>query len=105
MESDSTVYRTVAVKLDLEQEDRRKLLETVEQYRWAANYVVTAAWPDRSYRPETTGRNELHHRTYGPIREETGLHSGHVTLACDRATEAMRSVIEQREKGVQTEET
>jgi transposase len=102
MESDSVVYRTVAVKLDLQPANRRRLFETIEQYRWAANYVVSAVWPDSEDRPDSTGRNELHHRTYDSIRKETDLHSSQVGLARDRAIEAMRSVIEQRKKGVQT---
>jgi hypothetical protein len=38
------VRRTVPVKLDVDSDDAALLRETVDEFLWAANYVVDHAW-------------------------------------------------------------
>ena len=100
MSTNTTIRRTVKVKLELEEKERSKLQETISQYLWAANYVVETAWPDHTDSPRTVNREELHEQTYTPVRENTELHSSHVQLARDRAIEALKAVKKHREKGI-----
>ncbi len=96
MDADSQM-RTVQLKLDLIDNAKDLLAETIRQYRWAANYVVDSAWEDGE--PETLTRTELHHDTYETVRDQTDLHANHVQLARNRAAEAMTAVVERRNQG------
>ena len=91
--------RTVQLKLDIDDNAKQLLAETIQQYRWSANYVVDKAWTDGE--PETLTRTELHHETYDTVREKTDLHANHVQLARNRAAEAMTAVVERRNQGHQ----
>lgn len=68
----------------------------MDQYRWAANYVVEEAWSDTEDEPETLSRTDLHDRTYTAVRQQTGLQASHVQLARNRAAEALKAVVERR---------
>jgi IS605 OrfB family transposase len=84
------VRRTVPVKLDVSDSDAGLLHETIDEFRWAANYVVNAAF-DGEY--ALTSKRKLHNRTYGQVREETRLHSNLVQAARSRAAESLKSVV------------
>lgn len=94
----SDIRRTVQVKLELSDTAIETLSATIDQYIWAANYVVDRLWHDTD-QPATLGRTEIHHRTYDELRDQTELHSGHVALAQHRAREVIASVTELARKG------
>jgi IS605 OrfB family transposase len=90
------VRRTVPVKLDVTDEQAGLLQETIEEFLWAANYVVDAAW-DGEW--AETRSSVLHEQTYDNVREQTRLHSNHVQSARDRAVDALESVVAKWSKG------
>ncbi|QZP38222.1 RNA-guided endonuclease InsQ/TnpB family protein [Halobaculum magnesiiphilum] len=90
------VRRTVPVKLDVSDSDENLLSETVDEFLWACNYVVTVAsegdWVEtRAYK--------LQEATYDDVREATRLHSNHVQSARNRAVDALKSVIAKWKRG------
>jgi len=93
---DVEVRRTVPVKLDVTDEQADLLHETIDEFLWAANYVVDAAWDGE--RAETR-KSVLHEETYDEVREQTRLHSNHVQSARDRAVDALDSVVSKWSKG------
>lgn len=90
--------RTVVVKLDVDDSDASLLHETIEEYLWAANYVVQDAWKD-DYKP--TSKTKLHHRTYSEVREQTRLHANLVQSARNQAADAIKSVVSRWQNGKQ----
>jgi len=90
------VRRTVVVKLDVDNSDEALLHETVEEYLWAANYVVRDAWKD-DYKP--TSKTKLHDRTYSAVRDQTRLQANLVQSARNRAAEAIKSVVARWQNG------
>lgn len=56
------VRRTVRVKLDVTESDAALLEETIDEFLWAANYVVDNAWQGES---KTTNKAQLQEETYG----------------------------------------
>ena len=90
------IRRTVVVKLDVDDSDATLLHETVEEYLWAANYVVRDAWQDEL---KPTSKTELHERTYAAVRDETRLQANLVQSARNKAAEAIKSVVARWKKG------
>jgi putative transposase len=90
------VRRTVPIKLEVTDEQADLLHETIDEFLWAANYVVDAAW-DGEW--AETRSSVLHEETYGDVREQTRLHSNHVQSARDRAVDALESVVAKWSKG------
>ena len=90
------VRRTVVVKLDVDDSDEALLHETVEEYLWAANYVVRDAWQD-DYKP--TSKTKLHDRTYSAVREQTRLQANLVQSARNKAAEAIKGVVDRWKQG------
>jgi putative transposase len=90
------VRRTVVVKLEVTDSDATALHETIEEYRWAANYVVDDAWQDE-YKP--TSKQDLHDRTYAEVREQTRLQANLVQSARNRAADAIKSVVARWQNG------
>lgn len=84
------VRRTVAVKLTVDDSDATLLQETIDEYLWAANYVVGDAWQDE-YKP--TSKQKLHERTYTDVRDQTRLQANLVQSARNKATEAVKGVV------------
>lgn len=91
------VRRTVPVKLDVAESDADLLHETIQQFRWAANYVVRNARNDDGY--IETGKGKLNSRTYEDVRRETDLHANLVQAARSRAAEALKSVVAKCKRG------
>ena len=61
------VRRTVPIKLSVSDSDADLLHETIDEFRWAANYVVDAAF-DGEY--ALTSKRKLHERNAFPQRDE-----------------------------------
>jgi hypothetical protein len=66
------VRRTVPVKLDVDSDDAALFRETVDEFLWAANYVVDHAWQG-DYK--TTSKAQLQEETYDDVRDQTRLHA------------------------------
>ncbi|PHQ40130.1 transposase [Halorubrum persicum] len=90
------VRRTVPVKLDVTDEQADLLHETIDEFLWAANYVVGSAW-DGEW--AETRSSVLHEMTYDEVREQTRLHSNHVQSARNRAVDALKSVVAEWKNG------
>jgi len=90
------VRRTVPVKLDVTDEQADLLHETIDEFLWAANYVVDAAWDGEWAETRSSVLQEL---TYDEVREQTRLHSNHVQSARNRAVDALKSVVAKWKKG------
>jgi IS605 OrfB family transposase len=90
------IRRTVVVKLDMDDRDAERLHETIEEFLWAANYVVSEAWRDER---KPTSLTELHDRTYAAVRKRTNLQANLVQAARTRAAEAIKSVLARWRQG------
>ncbi|MFC4987842.1 RNA-guided endonuclease InsQ/TnpB family protein [Saliphagus infecundisoli] len=88
--------RTVVAKLDVDDSDATLLHKTVEEYLWAANYIVRDAWQD-DYKP--TSKTKLHERTYSAVRGETRLQANLVQSARNKAAEAIKGVVARWKNG------
>ncbi|EJN57995.1 RNA-guided endonuclease InsQ/TnpB family protein [Halogranum rubrum] len=90
------VRRTVPVKLDVSDSDANLLSETIDEFLWAANYVVGVAsngdWVE-------TRASKLQSLTYDDVRDATRLHSNHVQSARNQAVKALKSVIATWKRG------
>jgi len=99
MEPKTEIRRTVRIKLETSDGTERLFLQTITQYRWAANYIVDVGWDESRDEPKDLSRNELHERTYEEVRNRTELHAAHVQLARSRAREALQAVTEHHRQG------
>ncbi|WP_229114793.1 RNA-guided endonuclease InsQ/TnpB family protein [Halapricum desulfuricans] len=90
------VRRTVPVKLDVDSDDAALLRETVDEFLWAANYVVDHAWQGEY---KTTSKAQLQEETYDEVREQTRLHANLVQNARNKAADAVQSVIARWKQG------
>ena len=88
--------RTVPVKLDVDSSNAALLEDTVDEFLWAANYVIRHAFKGKYV---TTSKTTLHHDTYEAVRDETQLHSNHVQAARNKAAEACKSVVKKWKQG------
>jgi len=91
------VRRTVRVKLDVGSADAALLHKTVDEFLWAANYVVDHAWQGEY---KTTSRTTLQAETYETVRENTRLHANLVQNARNEAADAVKSVVARWKQGI-----
>jgi len=91
------VTRTVHFPLNLAEEQKDILFETVDRYTKAWSYCVGVAW-----REEIKTVDELHDATYYPVRNKFELKSQYTCSSKDRAFEAVCSArrLESRGKKV-----
>lgn len=90
------VRRTVPVKLDVDSDEAALLRETVDEFLWAANYVVDHAWKGEY---KTTSKAQLQEETYDDVREQTRLHANLVQNARNKAAAAVQSVVARWKQG------
>jgi predicted transposase len=90
------VRRTVPVKLDVGSDDASLLRETVDEFLWAANYVVDHAWQGEY---KTTSKAQLQGETYDDVREQTRLHANLVQNARNKAADAIQGVVARWKQG------
>ncbi len=90
------VRRTVPVKLDVDSDDAALLRETVDEFLWAANYVVDHAWQGEY---KTTSKAQLQEETYDEVREQTRLHANLVQNARNKAADAVQGVVARWKQG------
>jgi len=86
------IRRTVPVKLNIPTDREKDLLETIEQFKQAANHVSETAW--NRDRLKETNKNILHRETYEEVREATDLPANLVQAARNVAAEAIKSGVE-----------
>ena len=84
------VRRTVPVKLDVDSDGAALLHETVDEFLWAANYVVDHAWQGEY---KTTSKAQLQEETYDEVRDRTRLHANLVQNARNKAADAVQSAV------------
>jgi hypothetical protein len=90
------VRRTVPVKLDADSDGAALLRETVDEFLWAANYVVDHAWQGKY---KTTSKAQLQEETYDEVRDRTRLHANLVQNARNKAADAVQSVVARWKQG------
>lgn len=90
------VQRTVLVKLDVDSDAATSLKETVDEFLFAANYVVDHAWQGEY---KTTSKTTLHDETYSDVRDETDLTANMVQAARNKAAEAVKGVVARWKQG------
>ena len=90
------VRRTVPVTLDVDSDDDALLRDTVDEFLFAAQYVVDYAFK-REY--VTTSKGQLQDETYDDVCDQTPLNTGLVQNARNKAAEACKSVVKRWEHG------
>ena len=90
------VRRTVPVKLDVDSDEAALLRETVDEFLWAANYVVDHAWQGEY---KTTSKAQLQEETYDDVREQTRWHANLFQNARNKAADAVQSVVARWKQG------
>ncbi|WP_181685231.1 RNA-guided endonuclease InsQ/TnpB family protein [Halorhabdus salina] len=90
------VRRAVPVTLDVDSDDAALLETTVDEFLFAAQYVV-----DHAFQAEyvTTSKSQLQDETYDDVRDQTPLNAGLVQNARNKAAEACKSVVERWKQG------
>jgi putative transposase len=92
------VRRTVPVTLDVDSDDAALLEDTVDEFLWAAQYVVDYAFQGEYV---TTSKGQLQDETYDDVCNQTPLNTGLVQNARNKAAEACKSVVERWKQGKQ----
>ena len=90
------VRRTVPVTLDVDSDDDALLRDTVDEFLFAAQYVVDYAFQGEYV---TTSKGQLQDETYDDVCEQTPLNTGLVQNARNKAAEACKSVVERWKQG------
>jgi IS605 OrfB family transposase len=90
------VRRTVPVKLEVDSDAAALLRETIDDFLWAANYVVDHAWQGEY---KTTSKAQLQEETYDDVRDQTRLHANLVQNARNKAADAVQSVVARWKQG------
>jgi len=94
------LWRTVQVKLNVDESDEERLRETFRAFREACQYTVDYAWNNRTDEGQVDTRKMwLHKQTYGDIKEKTGLNTGLIQKARDYAVDALEQVISRWKEG------
>ena len=91
------VTRTVPVKLDVPDERRDELHQTIAQFNDAANYTVNHGRNDDGYVILT--KSEIHDKVYYELRERTDLPANLCIRAYSKAVEAMKSTVAEWKDG------
>lgn len=92
--------RTVKIQLDLDQNQRQKLEDTIQQFKQACDTTADAGWDDNGLK--TYQKYKLQNQVYDQIREETRLPANLTIRAISRASEAIKGCVEHLKKGEKT---
>jgi IS605 OrfB family transposase len=95
------MVRVVPVKLNVSEDDAELLERTIDQFQFAANYVVRNCRddPDDPNSYVLTQQGDLHERTYSAVREKTDLHANLVQAARRYAGRALDRVTDEWSAG------
>ena len=91
------LQRTIKLVLKPTEEQKRILLETLEQYKFAYNYTCKIGWSAQLWNGV-----DLHKLTYRTIRDKTSLPSQLVISARVVASESLKSAIKRKKKGLKS---
>ena len=91
------LQRTLKLALKPTEEQKRILLETIEQYKFAYNYTCKVGWEAQLWNGV-----KLHKLTYYALRGKTSLPSQLVISARVVATESLKSAIKRERKGLKS---
>lgn len=86
----SHVTKTLQIKLNIPDDRRGDVLETMRQYHMACELVLEKAW---SGQHKTYNRRTLHDRTYYDVRDETDLPANLVCSARNRVADAVKACV------------
>ncbi|WP_436907980.1 RNA-guided endonuclease InsQ/TnpB family protein [Halosimplex marinum] len=90
------VKRTVPVKLDVPEERRDDLHQTIQQFNTAANYTIAHGRDDDG--DLILNKSTIHDEVYHDLRDETDLPANLVVRAYSKAIEAIKSTVAEWEK-------
>jgi putative transposase len=91
------VTRTVPIKLDVPDERRDDLHQTIKQFNHAANYSVEHGRNDDGYL--ILNKSKTHDKVYYDLRDETDLPANLCVRAYSKAVEAMKSTVAEWKNG------
>ena len=91
------VTRTVPVKLDVPEERREDLHQTIQQFNTAANYTIDHGKDDDGDLILT--KSTIHDEVYHDLRDETDLPANLVVRAYSKALEAMKATVADWKQG------
>jgi putative transposase len=91
------VKHTVPVKLDVPEERRDDLHQTIQQFNAAANYTIDHGRDDDGNL--ILNKPTIHDEVYHDLRDETDLPANLMVRAYSKAVEAMKSTVAEWEKG------
>jgi len=80
------VIKTVICKLDVTEDEFKKLMDTVKAFRDACNYISEVAWERRCFNPVA-----LHHLVYYETRERFKLPANLAIRARDRVAKSYKT--------------
>ena len=80
------VIKTVVCKLDVTEDEFKKLMDTVKAFRDACNYISEVAWERRCFNPVA-----LHHLVYYETRERFKLPANLAIRARDRVAKSYKT--------------
>jgi putative transposase len=90
------VTRTVPVKLDVPDERRDDLHQTIKQFNHATNYTLKYARNDSGYL--ILNKSKIHDKVYYDLRDETDLPANLCVRAYSKTVEAMKSTVAEWKK-------
>lgn len=88
--------RTVSVKLDVDSDAAAVLHDTIDEFLWAANYVIDHAFEGDWV---TTSKARLQDETYDEVRNQTRLHANLVQNARNTAADAAKATVTRWKQG------
>ncbi|AQL42583.1 transposase [Halorientalis sp. IM1011] len=94
--ADDYVYRTAITRLEVSDEQRVRLEETIAEWKRGCQIATNLAW-NRCHE-----KSDVQSLAYDTLRERTDLGSQHAILATHQAAQAITGCIERRSRGEQT---
>jgi IS605 OrfB family transposase len=91
------LQRTIKLVINPTEKQKQILLETLEQYKHAYNYVCKVGWEAQIWNGV-----ELHKLTYYTVKNKTSLPSQLIISARVVATESLKSTIKRKKKGLKS---
>jgi IS605 OrfB family transposase len=91
--ADDYVRRTAITRLEVTDEQRDRLEETISEWKRGCQLATNKAWG------KCSAKSDVQPLTYDDVREQTDLGSQHAILATHQAAQAITGCIERRSKG------
>lgn len=91
------VMRTVRVKLEVPEERRGDLHQTIDQFNHACNYTIDNGRNDDGYL--ILNKSKIHDQVYYDLRDETDLPANLCVRAYSKAVDAMKTTVTDWKKG------